>query len=275
MSTWASRTVRCVCGHLQAMDLADGLHITRLPEVRQRILDGTFHTATCGRCGRIGVVHTKTLYTDFSRWHWVAVAPPWLLGDWQRWARVVTGEFDHWMRIAAPPMVRELADRFAVRLVFGFDALAEKLRAWDAGLDDRVVEALKLRVARAELGHLGPGFRLRLAWVDRAAWELAFEATRVGVEDRTTFVLSLDEYSMTAARPDELEVGMPELYETPFGGVDRVFAGSLAGATPMTDYMTVVGPLRPQDESAAYPVPAPDELEDASRNRAAHADASG
>src|SRR5262249_22561095 len=34
-------------------------------------------------------------------------------------------------------------NRFKRRLVFGFRALREKLVLWDAGLDDRVVEAVK------------------------------------------------------------------------------------------------------------------------------------
>lgn len=251
MSTWVSRTVRCVCGAFSTMDLADGLHITRLPEVRERILDGTFHIKACDVCGHIGIVHTKTLYTDFTRWHWVAVAPPWLVNEWPRWAELVAHEFDHNMRVAAPSMVRALANNFAVRLVFGFDALAEKLRAWDAGLDDRMVEALKLRVARAHLGELGPGFRLRLVRASRDTWDLELEASLLGRPDRLAFVLSLDEYLAVEASADH----PPEAIAVPFGGVDRVFAGSLAGAAAKQRHLTVVGPLRPQDDSPAYPVP--------------------
>lgn len=251
MSTWVTRTVRCICGALGTMDLADGLHITRLPEVRARILDGTFHTRACPSCGHIGIVHTKTLYTDFERWHWVAVAPPWLVQDWAHWADIVTHEYDHHMRVAAPPMVKALADHFAVRLVFGFDALAEKLRAWDAGLDDRMVEALKLRVAQAHLGELGPGFRLRLVRASRDTWDLELEASSLGRPDRLAFVLSLDEYLATEARTDH----PPEAIAVPFGGVDRVFAESLSGAAAQRRHLTVVGPLRPQDDSPAYPLP--------------------
>jgi hypothetical protein len=233
------------------MDLADGLHITRLPEVRQRILDGTFHTKVCRSCGHIGIVHTKTLYTDFDRWHWVAVAPPWLIHEWPRWEHIVRDEFEHNMRVAAPPMVKALADNFAVRLVFGFDALAEKLRAWDAGLDDRMVEALKVRVAMAHLGDLGPGFRLRLVRASRETWDLELEATLLGRKDRIGFVLSLDEYLTMEATSDHPS----EAIATPFGGVDRLFAESLGGAAAQRPYLTVVGSLRPQDDSPAYPLP--------------------
>jgi hypothetical protein len=52
----------------------------------------------------------------------------------------------------APPIVREMADGFAIRTVFGLPALAEKILAWDQGLDDRLIELLKLDLYRSEGG---------------------------------------------------------------------------------------------------------------------------
>gem|GEM_PF-4635118 len=147
------------------------------------------------------------------------------LGGLAALGAIVAEEFHHNMRVAAPQMVRDLADNFAVRLVFGFDALAEKLRAWDAGLDDRVVEALKLRVARAQLGHLGPGFRLRLVRATREDWALELEATRVGVPDCTSFVLSLDEY---VATQEALDYQPPEV----MAARSAVSTGSLPSRWP-------------------------------------------
>jgi hypothetical protein len=40
--------------------------------------------------------------------------------------------------------------RFKRRVVFGYRALREKLVAWDSGLDDRVVEAVKGDLLRAD-----------------------------------------------------------------------------------------------------------------------------
>lgn len=259
MSTWAVRTVRCPCGHTQEAQLADGLHITRLPEVRERILAGTFHHAACAACKRISVAETKTLYTDFDRHHWVAVAPPWLLGDWAAWADVVAREFHHNMEVAAPPMVRELAPLFRVRLVFGLDALAEKLTAWDAGLDDVIVEAAKIRLHAALRGEFPPGTRLRLTNVDRERWTWSFRAR--GPSSRIDIDTSLDGYLLA-----ERHLGdMPEaVTATPFGGFDRVFAGSLAALTDPNRHMHVVEPPRPFDDDArmwprpGYPAPTDD-----------------
>lgn len=44
---------------------------------------------------------------------------------------------------AGPPIAQDMGARFKRRVVFGFRALREKLVLWDAGLDDRVVEAVK------------------------------------------------------------------------------------------------------------------------------------
>lgn len=252
MSTFAARTVRCPCGALRRADLADGLHITRLPEVRQKILDGTFHHVACYECGRVSVVQTKTLYTDFERLHWVAVAPPWLVSDWPSWAGIVSAEFDHNLRVAASPLVSDLAERFTVRLVFGLDALAEKLHAWDAGLDDRLVEGLKLRLYQARRERFGPGFRLRLSGVSRERWELTFTLSHPRDPEVDVFGLSLVEYLESERNEAEL-ASVDGLLATPFGGLDRLFASSQGGATPADDFMRVVEPMRPQDDDEGYP----------------------
>ncbi len=251
MSTWAVRTVRCTCGHTQEAQLADGLHITRLPEVRARILEGTFHHVACRACGRVSTAQTKTLYTDFDRYHWVAVAPPWFIGDWPAWSEALTREFDHNMRVAAPPMIQALADRFAVRLVFGYDALAEKLVAWDAGLDDGLVEVMKLRLRAALPETPPPGFRMRLVGVDREGWTATLRLTAPRT-DTLELVTSLDAYLLAERHAREA----PEAtLEVPFGGLDRLFASSLAATTRPADQMQVVAPMRPFDETVAYARP--------------------
>jgi len=57
VSTWAVHTVRCRCGVTTEAQLADGLHISRLPEVRERIIAGTFHNVACSGCKEVSVVH--------------------------------------------------------------------------------------------------------------------------------------------------------------------------------------------------------------------------
>lgn len=251
MSTWAVHTVRCRCGVTTEAQLADGLHISRLPEVRERIIAGTFHNVACSGCKEVSVVETKTLYTDFEQFHWVAVAPPWLLGDWATWSEALEKEFHHNMRVAAPPLVRDMADRFRVRLVFGLDALAEKLFAWDAGLDDRVVELMKVRLHAARRDLFPPGTRLRLVGVDRHKWTLTLRLSEARGAT-TSIETSLDTYLLAESAMDDAPAGVTDV---PFGGFDRVFAASLTGLTHRAAHMHVVESMRPFDADESYPLP--------------------
>ena len=249
MSTFAPRAVRCPCGRDFSVDLADGLHITRMPHVRQQILDGVFHNVRCPGCGAVRVCHTMTLYTDFERHHWVGLAPPWLIGDWRQWADALVEDFDHNVRRAAPPMIQSMADRFEVRLCFGVDALAEKLRSWDAGLDDRLVEVLKIQLFNQHRQFIRVGGVLRLMSVDKDDWTLTFGLThprRPGWEELTT---SLDAYLHAQEHRAEHMETLPGLFEGPLCSMDKLFAESLAATRTPTTYLQVLQPLRPQDES--------------------------
>ncbi len=254
MSTWAVHPVGCPCGAEFQAQLADGLHITRLPEVRQKILDGTFHTVTCPGCRATGVVHTKTLYTDFQRFHWVAVAPRWMVGDYEAWDAVVTEEFHKNLRVAAPPMITALAGQFVVRLVFGLDALAEKLKAWDAGLDDAAMELVKWRLIQGHPELISPGFRLRLVEADRQRWHLGFSIERPGVPGVTLLDVSLDAYVEVVDRLEEAPEGLFVPGST-FVSLDRLFAGSLAAAWPERQSLRVLRPMRPQDDHPLFSEP--------------------
>ncbi len=50
-----------------------------------------------------------------------------------------------------------------LRVVFDLDELRERLEIWDVGLDDGVVECVKLRCLRDQPAMRGPGERIRVA----------------------------------------------------------------------------------------------------------------
>lgn len=163
MSTLSPGVV--VCHRCQARfdaQLWTGLHATRAPEVREAVLDGTFHRFECRGCGELVFVEPTMLYTDFDRRQWVAVLPEAGIRHRTALARLVEDGFHHNMEVACPPMVKAWAPSFVRRLVFGLPALRDKLLAWDAGLDDRVLELYKLQVLRDQ-GVIRPDTRL---WLD-------------------------------------------------------------------------------------------------------------
>lgn len=149
MSTWALREFPCAtCGETLQAPLLKAMHITRLPEVKRQIRDGTFQVFRCDQCGQHTHVEKATVYTDFDAGHHVGVELPSTV-DWQeakaRHRKVYDDAF-----LLGPPIAAELATRTLHRVVFGLRALREKVLAWDAGLDDALVEVAKLELMQRE-----------------------------------------------------------------------------------------------------------------------------
>jgi hypothetical protein len=227
MSTWAERTVPCSCGESIRTMVADALHISRLPAVRQRVLDRTFHRVACPRCGRIQTIDKKLLYTDFPRHHWIGVCPVAWAPLWSGLERSLRAEFERVVGRAAPPAIRALAPRFQVRLVFGCDQLAEKLYAFDAGLDDRIVELVKLRILAKHPGLVIPGVQMLLLPPEPGCARLEFEVFRRGVPGFSRVGCDRALYDGVMERRDEHRAALPDL-DAAFTGLDRMLYPALA-----------------------------------------------
>ena len=154
MSRFDRTEIACGCGRRLTVRVVHDLHASARPEDRAQILAGTYQEHRCDGCGRVIVVESPFVYTDFSREHYVAVEPPDRpigADTVAMHARVFRRCFDD-----GPPIARELGAGLRRRVVYGLVGLREKLRLWDAGFDDYVVEALKLdlleRLAAAGIG---------------------------------------------------------------------------------------------------------------------------
>ncbi|MCB9543886.1 MAG: CpXC domain-containing protein [Myxococcales bacterium] len=148
MSTFVDGLVVCrACAHRYPAEIADAVHVSTRRELRDAILAGELHRFMCPRCGGSTTVEKLFAYTDFDRFHWFVVVPGAELPFVDDWERFAEETFAATMRSHCPPMVRdEWAPRMQRRVVFGLAALREKLMAADAGLDDRVLEGMKLGV---------------------------------------------------------------------------------------------------------------------------------
>lgn len=174
MSTFVPYRLTCRCGSETTVELAYGIHITRLPWARRQILDGTFQVFTCPACGAPTAVTRSTVYTDFDRNEYVAVEPS-LASNWEDIRDRNDDVFDSAF-LAGPPAAAEMGTRFRKRCVFGFPALREKLLIWDAALDDLVIEGVKGQLCERldlhpdevmfRLGAILPGGHLTFARFD-------------------------------------------------------------------------------------------------------------
>src|SRR5690606_27679577 len=116
------------------------------PEVRQAILDGTFHRFVCPSCGRRNTVEKLLAYTDFPRRQWFTVVPRAALTRRSEWLRLAEDSFRATMVEHAAPIVKTWAPDMTRRVIFGLASLREKLVAFEAGLDDRWLELVKLEL---------------------------------------------------------------------------------------------------------------------------------
>jgi hypothetical protein len=154
MSTIYSAQVTCsVCGHQLMVEIADSLNANRMPAAREHVLARTLFDATC-ECGRrITAIH-KVLYVDFERGLWIQVANEDERPAYTALEPAVLGAFAAAFDTERfPKAIAALAALVRPRLVFGYEELREKVIAAEAGLEDSLLEALKLEllVARSDL----------------------------------------------------------------------------------------------------------------------------
>lgn len=198
MSTFVHSTIICRCGEHYVAEVANGLHISLRPDIRQQILDGTFHRFHCPNCGMTTQVEQILSFTDFPRKQWFTIAPmtgmPWR----RKYLALARQGFESTMVNRAPEFVVGWGREMLRRLMFGLASLREKLVTFDAGLDDRVVELLKVQVIRDLRGDLSAADYFHLVAV---ADELVFEKT---YPDRIIRKLALPRgmYDELAAHPD-------------------------------------------------------------------------
>lgn len=132
-------------------------------ELVASLLDGRLFTFACPACGhRARVVHPELCYVDRARDLVVQLD--------------ATGNF-------APEAVAAIANALprTTRLVRDGNALLEKVKIARAGLDDRVVEALKL-VARGSLGPQAEGKRILFEALEGEAEGARLRFTLLGRE---------------------------------------------------------------------------------------------
>ena len=139
MSTYESVTFSCLqCGSAMTQNMLIGMHITRLPEVRDSILREDFQQYRCSECGFVNQVEKQSIYTDFERQQYIGVELP----DTRGWSTRLSCHQQAFDRafMMGDPTARKMGGDMSTRIVFGLRALREKILLWDAKWDDRIVE---------------------------------------------------------------------------------------------------------------------------------------
>lgn len=128
MSTCISREISCPrCGAANQSRMWIGVESSQNPELRARLLDGTFFDWRCPDCGYEAKLIYPCLYHDRENGVMICLAPNGEADGLNARAREYPGLESVKMRTVASP-----------------EELKEKILIFEAGLDDLAVEAVKL-----------------------------------------------------------------------------------------------------------------------------------
>jgi hypothetical protein len=149
MSLFLRVTAICTrCGKETETELAASVNADRRPDLRDAIIGGYFQALACSSCGNMIRLPAHLTYMDISRGQWILVEDTDRLEQWYEAEVEATDLYDRAFGRLAPPLQRQMGADIDARLVFGWTALREKLIARQAGLDDGILELLKISVLR-------------------------------------------------------------------------------------------------------------------------------
>ncbi|MBP2327197.1 hypothetical protein JOF56_007582 [Kibdelosporangium banguiense] len=167
MSVFRPQPMTCTaCGHVNVETVAMSLHGSRVPQIVESIVAGTFQCYTCGGCGIGYRADGPVIYVDFETKRWIGEFPATMERGWASLEQQPMDVFRQSLIDLAPAFLRAEADGFTVRAVFGLAALAEKIRLLEAGLDDRAVEVAKLAIVLRTGAVMSPSHRPRVVEAD-------------------------------------------------------------------------------------------------------------
>jgi hypothetical protein len=149
MSLFHAAMIECPsCGTEAEIERSSSVNADLRPDLRAEILDGSFQSHICIKCGAQLRLPPHLTVMELSKSLWVAVEPASLLNDWQATEDEIWNVYDRAFGEKAPASAREIAAGIKPRLVFGWPALRETLLCPDLGLDDITLELVKIAILR-------------------------------------------------------------------------------------------------------------------------------
>lgn len=185
MSRAVEESIRCPsCGNEQPFVLWQSLNVTLDPEKKQELLEGRLTRFTCGKCGQYTEVVYRLLYHDMERRLMVWLVPPDPDGPpAEEPAEALSG-----------PIGQDMRSTYTFRRVASRNELVEKVHVADAGLDDGLIEILKLMIlADAPADVRGDETAVYFAGVDQDGGQDRCQFVLVGPEGQSGANVPLDE----------------------------------------------------------------------------------
>ena len=223
MSMFNTATAACPsCGTVRTFQLVASVNADRRPDLRAAILDGSFQRETCAKCGTEFVAPPALTYLHVKNGQYILVQPLRFQEHWEASEEMARNAFERAYGAGVSAAAQEIGSGLALRIVFGWAALREKLRCTELRVNDVDLELLKLALLRnAEESPLGDSTELRLIGGDAKTLQLAW------ISAPTERVLSGFEvpratYDEIAADHGAWEPARAEMAEHPFVDVNRM-----------------------------------------------------
>jgi hypothetical protein len=224
MSTLFTAGFRCECGAVVDVRVADSLNANRMPDARHAVLDRTLFQQAC-ECGRTVTALHPFLYADFERALWVQTLTEDQRPDHRNHeAEVVAAYREAFDPATGPRFIASLGALVTPRVAYGYEELREKVVAADAGLDDALVEAVKLELFATQPELLGSGVMLlTLDSADDLSLQFRayhFAPGRAG-EILGEVAVARALYAALAERKDAVRASYPALFDGVYVNVQR------------------------------------------------------
>lgn len=129
MATVTTAQVKCSsCGEVHSIDVYSSINVAQDPDLKEKVSTGSMFVWECPHCGKVNLVKYPLLYHDPQSRVMV-----WLLPD---------GSVSQDKINMLSSQLEDL-DGYVLRRVGDVGSLIEKIKIFDAGLDDRIIEMCK------------------------------------------------------------------------------------------------------------------------------------
>jgi len=226
MSIFTPLNVTCPsCGEAFDVDVVESVNADRRPDLREEILQGTFQVVACGSCHEEVRLDPLFNYLDVGRGQWFSVQPAEQMKNWVEQEDTAMEVFAEAYGDQASGGAREIGKDLKPRLVFGWPALREKLRAADLGMNDVALECAKLiLIEEVSAKPLEQGAELRLLGGEGDTVDMAWVVPD-GDEIIEGMKVPMELYQGVADKLEDWEAVILQLESGPFVDILKLFMG--------------------------------------------------
>ena len=226
MSLFRTVNVKCPqCENVMRIAAVGSVNADRRPDLREAILENNFQDHVCEHCQTVSRLQPEFNYLHAGNRLWIAALPARLFPHYLTHEDEALALFEQTYGAKAPAAAQAVGRNLDIRVTFGWPAVREKLLLRDSGLDDVVVEMMKLDLLRKlPSAPLAPGVELRVVAVMER--DLLFGWLRTDTEEvLEEFTTPRGWYNLIADEQDPWLPVRAQIENGPFVDMQKVYMG--------------------------------------------------